>query len=412
MLGLPESWGLPLAVGVATGLVLAFGVAGSLARRWMRGTATLANLLAALRAGDYSVRLARRPRGPLREVAEEFNRLAETLHHERLKAQEAVALLDDVLAGVDIAIVAFDAAGRIHLANAAAQRLAGQSERPLQGRTLEEVGLAALSPEVEGTLRATFPGGEGTFHVRSSPMRRDGRPLQFRIVSDIDKALRAKEEEAWRRLVRVMAHEINNSLAPIQSITDTVARAIAPPAGGDESLAEYAEALRAVGARASGLNRFLQPYSRLARLPEPQRRPVALTPLIARVLAVLGIDPQVDGEGNAWVQADPAQLEQVLVNLIRNAIEAGGPPASLALHVDGEGDAWRIAIRDRGIGLPDSDNLFVPFFTTKPEGSGIGLVLCRQIIEAHGGRLLLRSRQDGPGTEAIVTLMRATEEDN
>lgn len=401
---------VPFIAGVVLGVAAASALGLAFARRRARGITTLANLLSALRAGDYSVRLARRPRGALGEVAHEFNRLADALHQERLKSQESAALLDDVLAGVEIAVIAFDNAGVVHLANAAAQRLAGTGEATLVGRSLDALGLGALRAVSDGTLRAELPVGDGHFHVRCSHMRSGGRPLQVRLVSDIGKALRDKEEEAWRRLVRVMAHEINNSLAPIQSITDTVARGLEQPRSVGFPQADYAEALRAVGARAASLNRFLQPYSRLARLPQPQVRPVFLAPVFAQVAAVLGVSPALEGAEGRAVLADPALLEQVLVNLLRNAMESGGPLDALTIAVAVEGEHCAIAVRDRGIGVPDSDNLFVPFFTTKPEGSGIGLVLCRQIIEAHGGRLLLRNRADTPGAEALITLPVAFEE--
>ncbi len=407
--GWVESIGGPFTFGMAVGGVAAAAAAWTLGRGRRRSIATLANLLAALRSGDYSVRLAQRPHRPLGELAAEFNRLADTLHEERLKAQESAALLDDVLAGVDMAILAFDASGRIHLANAAAQRLAGRGDGPLLGLTLEEAGLSAFAAVQDDTLRVALPGGEGSFHVRSAHMRRDGRPLQVRLVNDIGKALREKEEEAWRRLVRVMAHEINNSLAPIQSITDTVASGLASGSVDQATSAEYVEALRAVGARAAGLNRFLQPYSRLARLPEPQPRAALLAPILGQVCAVLGIAPRSTGLDAACVLADPPLLEQVLINLLRNALESGGPRDAIEVRVDDDAGRIRVAVVDRGRGIPSSDNLFVPFFTTKPEGSGIGLVLCRQIIEAHGGRLLLRNREDAPGAEAVFTLPRALE---
>jgi two-component system nitrogen regulation sensor histidine kinase NtrY len=399
-----------------TVLVLAFwwGFAASLKERVIRSLQILANLLGALREGDFSLR-ARRPRetDALAEVMHEVNALGEVLREQRLGAVEATALLHRVMEEVDVAIFAFDDQARLQLVNRAGERLLAPGvDHPerLLGRTAADLGVAdCLTGEVARTLERTFPGGPGRWEVRRSAFREGGLPHRLLVISDLSQTLREEERQAWRRLLRVLGHELNNSLAPIRSMAGTLLHLLErepPPADWREDMSQ---GLSVIGDRAESLIRFMAAYARLARLPPPHRTGTELSDLIRRAVALetrlpvrLVPGPRVE------LEADRDQIEQALINLIRNAADAAlvtGGGVEVAWHLDG-GDGAQVAVRidDEGPGLANTENLFVPFYTTKPGGSGIGLVLARQIAEAHGGSLTLENRLGEVGCEAVLRL--------
>ncbi|HVX38050.1 MAG TPA: ATP-binding protein [Gemmatimonadaceae bacterium] len=379
-----------------------------LRERIVRPLQTLSNMLAALREGDYSIRA----RGADREDALglaflESNLLGETLRQQRLGAMEATALLRTVMAEIDVAVFAFDADDRVRLVNRAGERLLAQPAERLLGRTAEQVGLAEpLEGPSPRTMDVTFPGGAGRWEVRRGSFRQDGRPHALLVLADVTKTLREQELQAWQRLVRVLSHEINNSLAPIKSISGTLLALLdrAPhPGDGDDDLRR---GLTVIGGRSEALVRFMSAYARLARLPAPHKQPLAVREWVRRVAALeTRLPVTVVGGPDATIAADGDQLDQLLINLVRNAVDAsletnGGVRIRWVLR----DDAVQVMIEDDGPGLASSANLFVPFFTTKPRGSGIGLVLSRQIAEAHGGSLQLENRAEGRGCVAVVRL--------
>jgi nitrogen fixation/metabolism regulation signal transduction histidine kinase len=367
---------------------------------------TLANLLEALREGDFSLRGRRARRDDaLGEVVLEVNALAQTLREQRLEAREASALLQKVVVELEIAVFAFDPHGALTLANPAGARLLGARPEELAGRRAHALGLADL---LEGPAAATvtraFPGGEGSFDVRRSAFREAGREHRLLVITDLSRALREEERKAWQRLIRVIGHELNNSLAPIKSMAATLRDLLArEPLPGDWRQ-DLGDGLAVIGDRSASLSRFMSAYATLARLPPPQRRTVDLAALAKRVAALETRVP-VRLEGVALkVEADPDQLEQVLINLVKNAADADEQRREVVLR-------WRpfdlgamVEVIDQGPGIANPDNLFVPFFTTKPGGSGIGLVLSRQIVEGHGGSLTLENRRDRSGCIARVVL--------
>lgn len=369
---------------------------------------TVANLLEALRREDFSIRARRsRPGDALDTVFRELNELAETLKAQRLGALEATALLRKVMASIEVAVFAFDPDGLLRLVNRAGERLLAQPARRLLGRSAEELGLAdCLTGAPERTLDRLFPGGWGTWGMRRSTFREEGRPHQLLVVADLSQALREEERKAWQRLIRVLGHELNNSLAPIKSMAATLRRILdrrPPPEDRDEDLAR---GLQVIEDRAGSLARFLAAYSRLAQLPPPRLEPVSLAALCSRVAALETRLPVTVVPGPPVpVAADAGQLEQLLINLLRNAadaaLETGG---GVRLGWEPKGDGVELWVEDDGPGLPPAANLFVPFFTTKPAGSGIGLVLSRQIAEAHGGSLVLENRSGGSGCRARLRL--------
>jgi two-component system nitrogen regulation sensor histidine kinase NtrY len=397
-------WPLLTLVALAT-LVLA----ARLKQRVIYPLYTLANLLEALREGDFSLRGSRAVRGDaIGEVVWEVNALSATLREQRLRSEEAHALLAKVVESIDIALFAFDEQQRLQLVNPAGLRLLGRS-RAL-GCVAAELGLDdCLALQAATVAKRSFGSGEGRFEVRRFRFRAGGRPQDLLVVTDLSRALREEERQAWQRLIRVLGHELNNSLAPIKSMAGTLNGLLRREPLAADWREDALEGLQVIGDRAEALNRFMLGYTALARLPPPRRRPVALAPLLQRVAALeqrvpvrLGALPAIE------FKADPDQLEQALINLLKNAAEAalttGG---AVELRAAESADGLRIEILDEGPGLASSDNLFVPFFTTKPGGSGIGLPLARQIIEGHGGRLSLRNRDDASGCRAEVWLERA-----
>lgn len=364
---------------------------------------TLSNLVTALREEDYSLRARNASRDDaLGEVMVEINALAELMESRKLEAVEAAALLRAVLGQIDAAIFAFDGENRLKLVNAAGERLLATSRERLLERTASELGLAGLLEEnAPGTIDRTFAGGSGRWDVRLSTFRERGVPHRLVLLADISRALREEEAEAWRRIVRVLGHELNNSLAPIRSITQSLEQLIAS----DELPADWREDLqrgmRVIGSRTEALGRFTRAYARLAKLPDPKKKQVRLDALVQRVAALETRVP-VDVTGPPVVlDADEDQLEQLLINLVKNAADEATSRIAIRWSLDG---GLTLRVEDDGRGVSGTANLFVPFFTTKTNGSGIGLVLSRQIAEAHGGALTLANRTDGPGAVATLTL--------
>ncbi len=373
---------------------------------------TLSNLLAALREEDFSFRawVGRRD-DPLGQALSEVNSLAQTLREQRLGALEATALLRKVMEEIDVAVFAFDASSTLQLANRAGARLLGAPVERLLGLGAPSLGLAPLlEGEAPRIADASFPGTSGRFDLRRATFRQHGRPMQLLVLADVSRALRDEERQAWQRLIRVMGHELNNSLAPIRSVAGSLEALVAReprPADWEEDLRR---GLSVVAARAEALRRFMDAYAQLARLPSPSRRAVEISPLVRRVAGLeTRVGVAVEAGQDAMLAVDPDQIEQLLINLVRNGAEAAADTGSgVRLSwtlVERPTPAVEIHVDDDGPGLPPSANLFVPFFTTKPGGSGIGLVLCRQIAEGHGGTLSLSNRPGG-GCRATLRLPR------
>ncbi len=383
-------------------------VAIALRERVVRPLQTLSNMLAALREGDFTLR-ARMGRSDdaLGLALLEINMLGDTLRSQRQGAMEASSLLRAVMAEIDVAIFTFDDADALRLVNRAGERLLSQSSERLAGKQASVLGLGSLlsgpSPQV---YDLTFPERAGRWEVRRTIFRQDGRPHSLLVIADVTKSLREEELQAWQRIVRVLSHEINNSLAPIKSLAGSLQSIVERGETSHEGGEDMRRGLGIIAGRADSLSRFMSAYARLARLPAPQRGTVRVGELVQRTAAIEQRVPvHVVPGPDVSMHADRDQLEQALINLVRNAadasLETGG-----GVDVTWKGDAARIEliVRDEGLGLSGSANLFVPFFTTKPQGTGIGLVLSRQIAEAHGGMLQLENRTDRTGCVATLTL--------
>jgi nitrogen fixation/metabolism regulation signal transduction histidine kinase len=392
-------------------IILWLSVAFNLKQRIVRPLQTLSNILAAIREGDYSIRGRRAAVGDaLGEVMLEVNDLGQTLREQRLGALEATALLRRVMAEIDVAVFAFDGRERLRLINRAGEKLLAQPAARLLGRTSRELGLAACFRGDEGeshqTMQMVFPGGFGRWDIRHSTFREGGAQHRLLVLTDLSQTLREEERTAWQRLLRVLGHELNNSLAPIKSVAgslaDLVARQPRPADWGDD----MKRGLEVISSRADSLARFIESYSKLARLPQPRFEPLKIGSLVRRVASLETRLPVRVADGpELLIRGDDVQLEQLLINLIRNAVDAsmetGGEVNVSWNQENGQVEVW---VSDEGPGIANTANLFVPFFTTKTSGSGIGLVLSRQIAEAHGGTLTLENRPGTRGCEALLRL--------
>jgi two-component system, NtrC family, nitrogen regulation sensor histidine kinase NtrY len=336
------------------------------------------------------------------------NALGETLRGQRLGVLEATVLLNRVMREIDVAVFALNRHGRLQLLNRAGERLLGRPSERVLGKTAEELGLdVCLEGKSERTFDHAFAGAAARWELRRGMFRQAGEPHHLIVLSDLTRALREEERQAWRRLVRVLSHEINNSLAPIHSIAgtlhDLLRRDELPPDWRDD----MQQGLRIIGGRSESLRRFMASYAGLARLPAPECASVELRTWVERISALETRMPVMleDGLPAVEIEADEDQLDQLLINVMRNAVDA-------ALETGGRvwvgwavaGDHVEVRVEDEGPGISDRANLFVPFFTTKPKGSGIGLVLARQIAEGHRGTFTLENRKSGNGCIARLTL--------
>jgi len=377
----------------------------------IRPLQSLANMLEALREGDYSMRGRNvDPEDALGEVMVEVNTLSRTLYTQRLEALEAGMLLHKIIGDVDIAVFAFDSDWRLRLVNRAGAGLLGGTPEELVGRGAGELGLLAMLLEPSGRIVAhVFPGGAGRWEVRRRTFRESGKAQELLVMSDLSRALRDEERQAWQRIVRVIGHELNSSLAPIKSMAGTLRKLIYREPPPEDWRDDAHSGLTIIHDRAESLERFMGAYARLARLPQPNRRDTEFGALVRRVASLHGSRVTLEDSPAVRLAIDADQIEQVLINLIRNAVDASLDPS--LKHPGSVEVGWRanarsveVFIRDQGPGLLNSDNLFVPFFTTKHGGSGIGLILSRQIAEAHGGVLQLANREDRTGCEAVLAL--------
>jgi two-component system, NtrC family, nitrogen regulation sensor histidine kinase NtrY len=397
-------WQKGLAICVV--LVMTFFLTRRFVQQILYPINTASNLLEALREGDYTLRASARP-GAFGTLVRRVNELSDTLKSERLRAEEAGALLNKVLDEVDVSVLAFDESGVLRLANRSANILFRVKTNDIGKVTAYSLGLSEfLGGAAERVEPHGFPGGQGRFEVHRRTFRDRGREHQLLVMSDMTRALREEERGAWQRLIRVLGHELNNSLTPIRSMAQSLGMILTRDPRPSDWEEDMRDGLSTIADRAGGLSRFMTAYATLARLPPPRLKQTELAPLLRRAAK---FDPRKAAEicdgGEVSLQIDSDQIDQVLINLVKNAVEAAlVTHGAVMLRWQIRAKDVLIEVLDEGPGLANSDNLFVPFFTTKPGGSGIGLVLARQIVEAHGGLLNLRNRTDRTGCVAEIVL--------
>ena len=397
-------------------------VSAGLIEGLVRPLQTLSNVISSLREGDYSFRA--RGAGSadaLSDLAAEINALADLLQKQRVRSLEATALLARILEVMHAPLFAFDRSDILQLANNAGVQLLGRTQARCFGRSAAELGLAELLTSPDQTIH-TFGTKSTRWLLRKAAFRQDGAPHTMLLLADVSLPLQEEEQTAWKRLIRVLGHELSNSLAPIKSIAGSLLMRVEGMSGDEGVLHDFRRGLGVIESRADSLHRFVQSYRQLAQLPPPQLRPISLGPLLERVVLLeQRLTVHVDGGPPAILYADPDQLEQMLINLLANAVDAtvanGSKDVRVSWHMEGartngtrrEGSSLEIPavtldIEDTGMGIANLDNLFVPFYTTKPTGSGVGLALAQQIARAHGGEIRLLNREDASGARATIRL--------
>ena len=382
-------------------------VSASLIEGMTRPLQTLSNVVSSLREGDYSFRA----RGaasldPLGELASEINALADLLQKQRVRSLEATALLARILEVMHAPLFAFDREYMLQLANNAGAQLLGRPLARCFGHSARELGLAHLMVAADQSVHS-FGSKPTRWLLRKAVFRQDGVPHTLLLLADVSQPLQEEEQIAWKRLIRVLGHELSNSLAPIKSIAGSLLARAENITGDEATVRDFRRGLGVVESRADSLHRFVQSYRLLAQLPPPHLKPIQVGPLLERVaLLEQRVPVQLDPGPPVLLNADPDQLEQMFINLLANAVDASLANGAKPVRID-----WRliessvmVGIEDSGLGIANTENLFVPFYTTKPSGSGVGLALAQQIARAHGGEIRLLNRDDGPGARATIRL--------
>lgn len=382
-------------------------ISASLIEGLMRPLQTLSNVVSSLREGDYSFRA--RGAGSadaLGELASEINALADLLQKQRVRSLEATALLARILEVMHAPLFAFDRENSLQLANNAAAQLLGRPLARCFGHSARELGLDNLLGSADQSIHS-FGSKPTRWLLRKALFRQDGAPHTLLLLADVSQPLQEEEQIAWKRLIRVLGHELSNSLAPIKSIAGSLLARARNISSDDATVHDFRRGLSVVESRADALHRFVQSYRLLAQLPPPHVKAVPAGPLLERVaLLEQRVAVQLDPGPPVTLNADPDQLEQMFINLLTNAVDASLANGAKPVRI-----GWRVAessivvgIEDSGLGIANTENLFVPFYTTKPKGSGVGLALAQQIARAHGGEIRLVNREDGPGARAIIHL--------
>lgn len=370
---------------------------------------SISNLLEALIQGDYALRArSDQSGGALDELVTAMNDLAQGMSQQRWESVESQLLLRTIIEHIDVAIIALTQNNQIRFSNPAADHLLQLHNASSNQQLLQQLAFVQeLTSGCHQLVELSLGYQQGRFNVYIEEFRDAGKQHKLLFITDMRSLLRTEERKAWQDLIRVISHEINNSLSPIASISQTLKRLIERDARGETLAEDLREGLHIISERAIGLSQFVESYKQLAKLPEPQIQPLAIRPLVEKIIALFNHTAiEIETEINFTLQLDSIQFEQVLINLIKNAVEATAltnPSSIIKIRWAVSHQFFKLDICDQGTGISNPNNLFVPFYSTKKQGSGIGLVLSRQIIEAHKGRLTL-SNQDSGGCCASIEL--------
>jgi len=371
-----------------------------------RALQSLEDGLLAFRDGDFSMRLTAPGDDEVSAIKRLYNDIADVLRAQRTDVYQKELLLDTILQRTPMAVVLLDTAGRVAYSNASARELLASGAR-LNGRPF-----SAIVEQLAGPIREALAAGrdaivtvptaaqEETFHVTQRTFRVNTLEHRLVLVERLTSELRRQEVAVWKKAIRVINHELNNTIAPISSLFHSAKIAQANP----ERRHRLEEIYETIEERLAFLRTFLESYAQFARLPPPRREWTRWEDILADVHALYAF--RAEGNGVEEVFADRAQLQQVLINLVKNAHEAGGDPQSIAVTIQRVADGTVVRVRDRGRGMSEEvmRQALVPFYTTKPAGSGLGLALCNEIVEAHGGRMRLESDGESDGEGTIVTV--------
>ncbi|MDO4708887.1 MAG: ATP-binding protein [Pseudomonadota bacterium] len=397
-LGLRYGWPLYALLAVSAFWLLLLGL--HLNHQQSRALAmyrALAGTVDSYRDGDFSFSLVWPQRDELGMLVAAHNRLGDTLRAQRNRLQQRELLLDTVVQNSPQAMLLVDGHGRVVLGNLAARRLLGEGRR-LEGHSLPallahrpEAMQQAFSHQGDALFAVGSEDDEDIYHLSRRPLRLNGRPHELLLLRQLTAELRRQEVATWKKVIRVISHELNNSLAPIASLAHSGAELLCR-----QHYEQLPLALATIEERARHLEGFIRDYARFAKLPAPRLEPIRWDAFLGALQQQM--DFQWDGaHGDAQFRADRAQLEQALLNLIKNAHESGSAAPEVQLRLRRQPQGWRIDILDRGAGMNEAvlAQALLPFYSTKRHGTGLGLALCREIIESHGGHISLANREGG-----------------
>ena len=400
-----ESPWLAAILALIVAVPLALWLGRRVARRATRVVQAVVDGISGIRDRDFSVTIASPGLVELDALVDAYNGLGGALRDERQTLYQRELLLDTVIQSTPLAMLLTNHAGVVIYSNVAARRLFG-SGRKLEGRSVAAVVASARSPLKEAMLERieglyTVPAGDEqeTWHLSCRRFVLNARPHDLLLLKQLTRELARQEVATWKRVIRVIAHELNNSLAPISSLAHS--GLVIAERSNERQLRRI---FTTIEERARHLQEFIDGYSRFAKLPQPRLVPVEWREFLASLSTAVAF--RATGTPPAGsAHFDPAQIEQVLINLLKNAHEGGSPADQVELAVQSENGGWLIRVLDRGSGMSEQvlHQALLPFYSTKPSGTGLGLPLCREIVDAHGGRLSLTNRADG-GLQAAVWL--------
>ena len=391
------------AAGILVAGILALWLARTATRPWSRVLQAVRDGIVSLRDRDFSVSVGHTSDDELGELVSAYNSLGDLLRRERLELFHRELLLDTVIQTTPLATVLTNASGRVVYANIAARQLL-HGGRKLEGLDFHQVVTSApealreaLGSEADRLFTMEIAGEPEVYHLSQRKFLLNAQPHRLVLLKQLTRELAAQEVVVWKKVIRVIAHELNNSLAPISSLAHSGQLLAHQP-----DVAQLERVFKTIGDRAAHLSSFIEGYAKFAKLPRPRLASVSWQSFISRLQDTMRFNV-VDSVPDTTGHFDASQMEQVMINLLKNAAESSSAPEGISVRVHELADGFVVEVADRGAGLTEDvlRDALLPFFSTKAAGTGLGLTLCREIVEAHGGRLSLANRADGG---AIVTV--------